>query len=181
MSAWRVSRPGHGSSSGKWSRSVLVEQQHSRRLAHQVAAAHHHGVLPGMGIPLRLRISMTQRGCKEPAPVARLQEARIDGLKAVTSLPEGLRPAPSLRPPAWAAATESECVDLIASIEAGHQVEQLAVVTVSGRVSDRCKCRLRRRFSLCCGHRSQTRPHCYQTANPAGCCPASAHLLATSA
>jgi hypothetical protein len=56
---------------------VLVEQQHGRRLAHNVAAAHHHGVLAGDGNPLRLRISIIPAGvqgasagrpaCKRPA------------------------------------------------------------------------------------------------------------------
>ncbi len=47
---------------------VLVQQQHGHGFADDVAAAHHHGALPAMGMRYRLSISMMPAGVQARGP-----------------------------------------------------------------------------------------------------------------
>ena len=65
-------------------RRVLVQQQHGRGLAHDVAAAHDHRMLAGDGNVAALEnLNDARRGAGRQRRPAGLQAARVDGMKAV--------------------------------------------------------------------------------------------------
>ena len=108
-------------------RCILVEQQHGGRLAHKVAAAHHHGVPAGDGDSAALQYLNHSRGrAGRERRTSGLQAPRIDGMQSVHILARSNGVQHSLGiDMRGKGQLDENAVDLVAGVERGNQLQHL--------------------------------------------------------
>jgi hypothetical protein len=108
-------------------RRVLMQQQHRRGLAHDIAAAHDDGVRAGHGNPAALEdLDDAGRGARGERRTASLQSAGIDGMKSIHILGrvDGVEQSLGVDLGGKRQLNEN-AVDVVAVVEGVHQVQHV--------------------------------------------------------